>query len=162
LAVAVFLVVGTRWPTAAWQAAPAVFWFAAFAAGFAAAEILNRFAILFVFTWPVSLFVAHQIALIAILWSRQKGRGPKARWTAVAAGLGFVALCVAYFHACRILGLSSEWVFLAGFLPSWPAAIPVAYRLRSDRHPAEHILWATVSFTAYYLACVVFLAWANA
>jgi hypothetical protein len=162
LAAAAFLVVRTKWPVAARRLALAVFWSATFAGGIAAAELLNRLAPSFVYTWPVSLFAAHQVAVIAILWGRQEGCGPKAWWTAVAAGLGFLALCVTYFHACRILGLSSEWAFLAGFLPSWPVAIPVAYRLRRGRHLAEHVLWAAVSFTAYYLACAACLAWANA
>ena len=38
----------------------------------------------------------------------------------------FLAACLGYFHLCRQLGLAMQWIFLIGFLPSWPLAVPAA------------------------------------
>lgn len=53
---------------------------------------------------------------------------------------------------CRRLSLAIEWIFLLGFLPSWPIAVPAAYRLDRTGPPWRDILWAVLSFTAYFWA----------
>ena len=63
-----------------------------------------------------------------------------------------------YFHVCRVLAMAAEWVFLLGFLPSWPIAIPAALRLRGDVHPVEDLL-GTLSFSLYYWAAGAYLIW---
>jgi hypothetical protein len=142
-----------RWPSRV------TFWAALFACGAVATPALNRLCEEFFFTWPVCLFAAHQVTLIAIFWSHRPDRRNRCWWPAAVAGLGLLAVCLAYFHLCRVSGLAMEWVFLLGFLPSWPIAVPAALRLRRDRHPAEDLAWALLAFSLHYGSCAAYLTW---
>ena len=137
-----------------------VFWAALFPLGVAATPVFNGLGEEFVFTWPAGLFAAHQITLIAVFGSHRPDRGRGSWWAPAAAGLGLLAACLGYFHLCRVLGLAMEWVFLLGFLPSWPVAIPAALRLCRNRRLLEDLLWAFLSFSLYYWACGGYLTWA--
>jgi outer membrane protein assembly factor BamB len=149
-------------PAAAPRFSRIVFWSAAFFCGVAASTLLNRGSDLFIFTWPTGLFVMHQVTLIAVFWSQPRQGKKYAWWAPACAGLAFLAVCLAYFHLCRTLGLAPLWAFLLGFLPSWPVAIPAAMRLRRDTHLLEDLLWAVVSFSLYYWACGAFFLWQRA
>ncbi|MFH1265196.1 MAG: PQQ-binding-like beta-propeller repeat protein [Planctomycetota bacterium] len=155
----VYLLLRMSWPVEARRASRALYWFVAFLCGIAATAVINRLGDAFVFTWPASLFVAHQVTLIAIFGSRRHGRSTKSWLCPAAVGLMFLATCLGYFHACRTLGLAAEWLFLLGFLPSWPIAIPAAIRLSGDVHPAEDLLFSLLSFSLYYWACGGLLTW---
>ena len=100
--------------------------------------------------WPVSLFVAHQVVLMAILGSRPIREQKQVSWRAACAALAFLAVCLAYFHFCRLLDLATSWVFLMGFVPSWPVAIPAAWKLSGHRSPVAVFLWAVASFSLFY------------
>ena len=58
-----------RWPDTAPRVAHAVFWITAFALGILGTPVFNRWTGVFIFTWPVCLFVAHQWALNTVVWS---------------------------------------------------------------------------------------------
>ncbi|NQT16913.1 MAG: PQQ-like beta-propeller repeat protein, partial [Planctomycetes bacterium] len=152
---------GLRWPfpVAARRSSRVVFWTAAFALGLAATTVLNTRGHAFVFTWPASLFVVHQVTLIAVLQRSRQGQDAGSWWFPAAMGLAFFAAALGYFHVCRALALAAEWLFLLGFLPSWPVAIPAAFRLRGDVHPIEDLLWALLSFSLYYWASGAYLIW---
>ncbi|MHB8902980.1 MAG: hypothetical protein ACYC6Y_29825 [Thermoguttaceae bacterium] len=87
--------------------------------------------------------------------------GPRARiqWRALAAVLLFVATCLAYYLACRRLGLATEWAFLMGFLPSWPLAVPAACRLTQRAGPLEALAWVAGAFSLYFWSVGAFLLW---
>ena len=130
--------------------AQTVFWSAAFLAGIALTPLANSLNGEFVLIWPVSLFVAHQVALMAILGSRPIREQKQVSWRAACAALAFLAVCLAYFHFCRLLDLATSWVFLMGFVPSWPIAIPAAWKLSGNRSPVAVFLWALASFSLFY------------
>ena len=159
VAVLVYLPVRLAGPLAARHSSRVVFWLAALIGGIAATSVHNRLSEGYIFTWPAFLCVAHQITLIAVFWGNRLPKASKWWWVPVAAGLAFLAVCIGYFHVCRSLGLATEWVFLLGFLPSWPIALPAAYRLCGDRHPFEDFAWAVLSFSAYFWVCGCYMAW---
>ncbi|MDY0168432.1 MAG: PQQ-binding-like beta-propeller repeat protein [Thermoguttaceae bacterium] len=136
-----------------------VFWCLAFLLGVAGTPVFNRLASRFVFTWPVALCVAHQLALWAtVRSSRQRKLGQSTWWTRTAV-LFFLAVCLAYFLVCRRLSLAIEWIFLLGFMPSWPIAIPAAYQLDRPRPPWHDMLWAVLSFTAFFWSSAAIVLW---
>jgi hypothetical protein len=142
-----------------WCVGWTVFWAVALVLGVAATPLGNRFATGFVFTWPVSLFAAHQIALVAILYSRQQPQQRIATWMSLAAVVALLGLCLAYYDLCRRLALAIAWVFLMGFLPSWPLAVLAARRLLGGRRPLAVLLWTLLAFSLYFGAASGFLLW---
>jgi len=127
-----------------------LFWFVVFIAGIALTPWANSWTSDFVLVWPVSLYAAHQVALIAILDARRAGEAKPPAWRAAGAVLVFLAVCLAYFHFCRVLDLATSWVFLLGFIPSWPVAIPAAAALSGRRSPPVVLVWALSAFSLYY------------
>ena len=104
------------------------------------------------------LFAAHQLALNAVAAA---GRD-KSQWRSFSAAIFFLAVCLAYFPACRRLSLAIEWIFLLGFLPSWPIAVPAAYRLRTAGHLLRDFLWAALGFSAFFWAAGGLMLWRTA
>ena len=111
----------------------------------------------FVFTWPVSVFVAYQGTLIAAMrtWRRDK----RAKWVSRAATLGFVGLSVAYATLCRSHYIPMGYGFLVGILPAAPVAGVAAWELSSRRGPAWDLAWSAVSFTAYFWVSGLITVW---
>ncbi|NQU21688.1 MAG: PQQ-like beta-propeller repeat protein [Candidatus Nealsonbacteria bacterium] len=157
MACAVWLAAGWKWPGGARRAGRIVFWSAVFAGGLLGTPIFNRLYSQFVFTWPVCLFAAHQITLTAIVRASQQPADRRAKWTSSIATLALLLVCLSYYLLCRELGLAVAWVFLLGFLPSWPVALPAAHRLQHEGPPWRDVVWATLSFSVFYWACGVFL-----
>ena len=127
-----------------------VFWTAAFVFGVFGTSVYNRIAGPFVFTWPVCLFVAHQLTLNAVVRSNAEPRPRGSRWIPALAVTCFVAVCVLYFLVCRRLNHAVQWMFLFGFFPSWAVAVPGAYRMHSPGPLLRDVLWAAASFTLFY------------
>ncbi|MCX7425258.1 MAG: PQQ-binding-like beta-propeller repeat protein [Planctomycetia bacterium] len=146
-------------PRVAWG----VFWGAAFVLGVAGTPVFNRVTGSFIFTWPVCLFVAHQVALNTIVRSDRRSDGDSPRrgqsWAAMAATLLLVGTCLAYFLVCRRLSLATEWTFLLGFIPSWPLALPAANRFRRGIRSWEGLLWTLFGFAAFFWSAGAILIW---
>jgi len=139
----------------------AVFWSAAFLLGLLTTPLANRLSQGFVFTWPASVFVMHQMVLVAVVGSTRRS-GPKLpRWIAPAVVFAFVVACLAYYDLCRRLNLAVAWVFLVGFLPSWPLTVPLAHRIHKHGGFILPALWAVVAFTLFFWASAGCL-WARA
>jgi hypothetical protein len=137
-----------------WLPLPAiiVFWCGLLLLGIIATPLANRHWSQFIFTWPLSLIAVHQIALIAVSWSKQPGRSKAADWVALA-GVGFlVVACLLYFKLTRQLGLAPAWYFLALLPAAWPLAIPAARRLCRPGKLANQILWMFAIFSVYFWA----------
>jgi len=129
-----------------------VFWTAAFALGLVVTPLANRWSEGFVLTWPASIFVAHQVALGSILGSKRPAGAVFPRWVGPFAAICLVLVCVGYYDLCRRLSLAPAWVFLMGFLPSWPLAVPLAHRLLRDRGVWINALWVILTFSLYFWA----------
>lgn len=147
------------WPDPARRTSRIVFWCAAFLLGAAGTPVYNRLWDQFVFTWPVCLFVAHQLALTAIVWASREPGVRTVRWVSLLAVLFFLGVCLSYFLVCRRLSLAIEWVFLLGFLPSWPIAVPAAYRLQCEARWPRDLFWTILSFSAYFWAAGGLILW---
>lgn len=137
------------------------FWLAILLAGATGSALLHRFQDTYVFTWPLALWAAFQLA-VSFSWNARQAPFwslPRARSYGV--GLALLALCGLYFHLCRWLGLAIEWSFLTGFIGALPAALVAAwlaakYRPRFAWQPALGYL---ASFSLYYWTCIAFVAW---
>ena len=152
LAVLAWGVVAVKWSEAAPRCARFCFWTALLVLGIIATPLGNRLGAPFVFTWPVTLFALHQIALAGILRAYRQRQGRWTGWLSAVCASPFIAACLVYFDLCRRLDLAVMWVFLLGFVPSWPLSLPAAHQL--DRHvrPFRDMLWAAAAFSAYYWA----------
>jgi len=108
----------------------------------------------FVFTWPVSLFIAYHWTV----WStdgRALHRSTRRRWLAVVALCGFVACCLAYFLVCRRLSLVFEWVFLCGFVGAFPITLLGRFWFEGRRWSwLWEIATTAAAFTAFYWSAV--------
>lgn len=159
LAAAVRLLTRRKWPAAAPRLGGAVFWTAAFVLGVAGTPVFNRWAGPFILTWPVCLFVAHQVALNSVVRSGRPTELGRSPWTSMLAACFFIVVCLGYFLVCRRLSLATEWAFLAGFVPAWPIAIPAAYRLRHNDRPWANLAWTLAAFSVYFWSVGAYLIW---
>ncbi len=148
-----------KWPVAAQRLGRIGFYLAALLLAAAGTPVFNRCFDPFIFTWPACLFVVHQVTLNVVVWSGRRPEYKGSRWLAMLAALFFLAMCLAYYLVCRRLSLAIEWIFLMGFLPSWPIAVPTAYRLQRQGHPIWDFLWAVASFSAYFWSAAAVILW---
>ncbi len=94
----------------------------AFVSGCLGTTFLSGWTNEFIFTWPVSLFVAFEIAA-SQLRSRSVSVSGQQRWRE-RFGLAFWLLAMLiYFLICRRLSLVFEWAFLIGPLGAWPVQL---------------------------------------
>ena len=144
-------------------AARVVFWMTTILVGAIGSPLLNHRQREYVFLWPLVLWAALQLTLLAVTWAESQPslQRRKARWWSRLTGLGLIATSGLYFHLCRRLGLSIEWGFLAGFLPAFPVAALAARGLlvRWRLFLFTDLLCAATSFTAYFWSCGLFLKW---
>jgi hypothetical protein len=133
------------------------FWSSALVLGLVSTPLANRWSEGFVFTWPVSVFVIHQWVLVAVVGSTRPSSRKLPDWIAPAAVLSFVAVCAVYYDLCRRLNLPVAWVFLAGLLPSWLLAVPLAYRFPRVRGAWVWTLWTMALFSLYFWAAAGWL-----
>jgi outer membrane protein assembly factor BamB len=124
----------------------------AFLLGGLASPVVNKSCGCFALAWPVSLFVAHQATLVALLWAAPRRTSRVAPWVSLFAVLAFLGVCLLYFDLCRRAGLAPAWVFLFGFLPAWPVAIPAARRMLRGGPAWIQWVWIVVSFSLFFWA----------
>ena len=148
-----------KYPRAARAVGHWTFWPTACAAGVAATPWANGYWTEFVFTWPATLFAMQQVVLMAVFSAGQQAGRARSKWLSMAAALLFLGTCLGYFHVLRALSLPLLWVFLIGFLPSWPAAIPAARRVRRDGRFSIDLIWTVAAFSAYYWTAGAYVIW---
>ena len=139
-----------------------ILWLQAFLLGAVGTTVLSGWRNEFVFTWPVSLFAAFQVAVYEIRLGKRTEQHAGPWWRSRLIALGFLAVCLAYFLLCRRLSLVFEWAFLAGFLLAAPFAIAAARCTRqSNGRRTWRILWEVVwtvaAFSAFYWSPVALL-----
>jgi outer membrane protein assembly factor BamB len=110
--------------------AKAAFAAAAMLIGCAGTTLFSAWADIMVLTWPVSLYVAFRLTLIAITHAGRDTATRRSRLVARATVLLFLAICYGYYRLCLAVGYVVAWGFLGGFLPAAPFAI-LATRTRS-------------------------------
>jgi len=159
VALLVWAALGKRWPNRAPLLVRTVFWGGLLLAGFATTPLGNRLGSSFLFTWPATLFVVHQLALSGILRSHRQRKLGETHLLSLASVFFHVVVCVIYFDICRRLDLAIMWVFLIGFLPSWPVTLPAAYQTAAHDKPLRDMLLAVPAFTAYYWVSAAYSLW---
>jgi hypothetical protein len=132
-----------------------------FVFGIAATPFGNRFSSEFVFTWPVALFAAQQIALMGIYRSKRL-YGQSQSWWGVLGAVFFVFACLLYYDLTRRLSLGAAWYFLPTFLAAWPISVPVARRSLQPRNFWGDLLWLPLAFSIYYWASAGLMLWRTA
>lgn len=139
-----------------------VFWLGALVLGLALTPLANHMCEGFVFTWSASLFVVHQLVLVAVLGTTRRFGQRLSEWLAPLAVWGLVLVCLGYYELCRRLSLALAWVLLTGFLPSWPLAVPLAGRLLRAGGVAWTAVLTVLAFSLYFwasAACLWLRAW---
>jgi hypothetical protein len=157
-------------------------------AGVLATPLANRFSTEFVFTWPVALFAAHQIAVTSLCWTRaetvaffrRRTRDPRendaaekmglsplsahsAHSCSAIAGAAFLVLaCLLYYDLTRRLSLGSAWYFLPTFLAAWPLAVPAARRIARPGSLWADVLWLFAAFSLYFWTSAALMLWRTA
>lgn len=129
------------------------FFAALFALGLLATPFANhRHPGAFVFTWPLALVAAHQVALAAV--SRRLPSKPSTLATLIPlAGVTLLLVtCLAYFKLTRQLNLAPAWYFLAALPATWPLAIPAARRLTHPGRLLADLLWILAIVTLHFAA----------
>lgn len=91
----------------------------AFVGGCLGTTFLSGWTNEFIFTWPVSLFVAFEIAA-SQLRSRSVTVSVPQRWRERLSVSFWLLTMLIYFLICRRLSLVFEWAFLLGPLGAWP------------------------------------------
>lgn len=140
-------------------AAKLTLWIGLLLLGVIVTPLGNRLSNQFVFTWPVSLFASHQIALAAVLWVRQPDRGTKAAWVGAMGPAFLLFACLAYYDVTRRLSLAPAWYFLLTFLAAWPLAIPAARRILDRRSLVGDVMWTLCAFSVYFWASGALMLW---
>jgi len=135
------------------------FWGLALVLSLLGTPVFSRLFPTFVFTWPLALFVTQQMAFVAILWGRRQSPTSRLSLLPLVAGFAFLTVCLSYFQLCRGLGLAPLWLFLLGFLPSWPVAIPAAYRLSRHGSLWRDLLWGWAGFSLYFASGAAYIVW---
>ena len=152
---AAWLLTGLRLPS---SALPWLFWTIAFVLGAAGTTVISAWKGDFVFTWPVSLFIAFQAAVFEIRLDARRLDRSSSRWRARFVGTAFVACCVGYFLLCRRLSLVFEWVFLCGFAAALPFSLAGSHCFRKRRwHFAWLCFMTFVAFASFYWSAAAVL-----
>ena len=137
-----------------------LYWLLAFTLGIITGPVVSRWSGDFVFTWPVSLFVALAVTFQHAK-PRQSAKRPSLdRWRDRAVILGFVLTCGIYLAVCRRLSLVTEWVFLCGFIGGLPVLLLGRSLFeRAERRPVVAWLTHLAAFSAYYVVATLILEW---
>ncbi|HET6249159.1 MAG TPA: PQQ-binding-like beta-propeller repeat protein [Tepidisphaeraceae bacterium] len=121
--------------------------------GIAATPIANHYSTQFIFTWPLALLAAHQVALAAVVRPKQSQAARGREIAGYAGALLLVLTCVLYFKLTRHFNLASAWYFLAALPIASIISLPAARRLSRPGRFAIDILWMLVIFSIYFWVC---------
>lgn len=136
------------------------FWVVTFFLGAVAMTPLSMHYGEFVFTWPVSLFVAYQATAYQLPLRRTASLDATRSKRSTLAALTFAVICVAYYLLCRRLSLAFEWVFLSGFAAAIPFTLAGRWiGQRGQWKTIAAVLFTACEFSAYYWGSVAWLWW---
>lgn len=135
----------------------------AFVGGCLGTTFLSGWTNEFIFTWPVSLFVAFEIAA-SQLRSRSVSVSSRQRWRERLSLSFWLLTMLIYFLICRRLSLVFEWAFLIGPLGACPTQL-CANHWRKGHSPVTwrgRVWLATLqvlAFAGFFGAAVLGLRW---
>jgi outer membrane protein assembly factor BamB len=135
----------------------------AFVGGCLGTTFLSGWTNEFIFTWPVSLFVAFEIAA-SQLRSRSVTASGQQLWRERLRLAFWLLTMLVYFLLCRRLSLVFEWAFLIGPLGAWPLQL-WANHWRKQHSPVTwrgRVWLATLqvlAFAGFFGAAVLGLRW---
>jgi hypothetical protein len=138
------------------------FWAGAIGFGVLVTPLGNRLSGQFVFTWPMSLFAMHQVALMAVFRSSRSQGDRRAAWGAAVASVLLILSLLAYYDLTRRLTLPAAWYFVLAFPPSWSLAIPAARRILRPRNLAADLLWTLAAFSCFFWISAALMLWRTA
>jgi hypothetical protein len=136
-----------------------IFWGLTFILGLVSSNPLGTLLDAFFFTWPVSLYAAFSVALLASCRADQQPQQRRRRWLAREAMLGFIAACIGYFEVCKQVGMFVGWYFLFGFVPSFVFAYLAMRARTNNRGFGREVFWTLVGFGAFFWCCEGVLWW---
>jgi outer membrane protein assembly factor BamB len=136
------------------------FWTTAFVCGALGTTLISRWRADFVFTWPVSIFIAFQAMVYEIRIGKRDEQTRVMKWRSRLIDAMFIVSCVGYYLVCRRLSLVFEWAFLCGFAAAFPFALAGAVCFSSRRWRAVwELLLTCAAFSAFYWSSVAVLMW---
>ncbi len=135
----------------------------AFIGGCLGTTFLSGWTNEFLFTWPVSLFVAFEIAA-SQLRSRRVSVSVRQRWRERLSLSFWLLTMLIYFLICRRLSLVFEWAFLLGPLGAWPLQLwSNHWRKRHQPVTWRGRVWLAtlqvLAFAGFFGAAVLGLRW---
>ena len=135
----------------------------AFVGGCLGTTFLSGWTNEFLFTWPVSLFVAFEIAA-SQLRSRSAVVSVRQRWRERLSISFWLLTMLIYFLICRRLSLVFEWAFLLGPLGAWPLQLWANHwRKRQQPVSGRGRVWLAIlqllAFAGFFGAAVLGLRW---
>jgi outer membrane protein assembly factor BamB len=137
---------------------PWLSWLLVFILGLLGPNLLSTLCDRLLFTWPVSLYAAFHLALIACRWAIQNPGRRGAGWLARLALVGLILIGYGYVELCRTVGMFIAWAFLIGF----PVALPLtwlAVRAEMNSRPWRMLTWTLLAFAAYFWSAHGLLLW---
>lgn len=137
------------------------YWLTLIIIGAVTSGIINPLLTSFLFTWPLAVWAAMQrTAELYVVPPNERSTEPSP-WRARAMLVVFLAVGGIYFHCCRLLGMATEWAFLAGPVVAVPCAMLLAWAGKREKlanYPtAVRITSHLASFTIFYWASAVLL-----
>jgi outer membrane protein assembly factor BamB len=147
-----------------WRSLPArvVLWIGLLILGLVVTPLANRYAGQFVFTWPLSLITAQQLALAALSRPRQTKMSHTDGWLGTIGAMSLVLACLLYFNVTRQVNLAPAWYFLATLPVTWPLAVPAARSLWRRRGIVADVLWMGAIFSLSFWASGGVMLWRTA
>jgi hypothetical protein len=138
-----------------------VFWGCTFLLGFLGPNLFSSLADHCLFTWPVCLYVAFHLVVLAYGWAERHPSRP-ARWLSRLALVAFLLLGYGYFELCKSVGMFIAWTFLFGFVAAFPCTFLAARATLKGQGRWLAGLWTLLAFAAYYWSCQGLLLWKEA
>lgn len=137
-----------------------IFWAFAFLLGLLVAKPLSLSLNEFIFTWPVSLFVAFQATAYQVQLRKHDELKRTEAWRGRMVGAAFLAVCVGYYAVCRQLSLITEWIFLCGFPAAVVFLLVGRWYAEGDRRYrfVMEALFTVIAFTAFFWTSAALLS----
>lgn len=121
-------------------------------------ELLDRC----LFTWPVSLYAAFHLTLLACGWAEQHPDRRRARWLARLVVVGLLLVCYGYFELCKTIGMFVAWYFLFGLLPAFPVTWLAVRAAVKQQRSWIIAAWMLLAFAVFFWSCQGLYLWKGA
>jgi outer membrane protein assembly factor BamB len=135
------------------------FWGAVFVLGWLGPNVFSSLLMACLFTWPLSLYAAFHLTVLAYCRAQRDVARAGARWLARLAVVALIIVCLAYYELCQSVGMFIAWCFLFGLLPSFPLAYVAARAAINHKKTWLVACWTLLAFAGFFWSCLGFLWW---